>query len=105
MFVFPGIVAEEKTMISHLPDPQIAVVTGDVTMDWNIAHQHLEGEGMAWNSQNRTHAYLQRGGAALLADLIEDVAKDLRQKKQADFDVYQTGAPHKDVDPSDARFH
>ncbi len=72
-------------MISRLFGQKIAVVTGDVTMDWNIAHQHLEGDGMAWNSQNWTHAYWQRGGAALLADLIEDVAMDLRLNNQTDF--------------------
>src|SRR5712692_7010512 len=105
MFVFPGIVVEEKTMISRLFGQKIAVVTGDVTMDWNIAHQHLEGDGMAWNSQNWTHAYWQRGGAALLADLIEDVAMDLRLNNQQIFEVCQTDAPHKDVQPGDARFH
>lgn len=53
--------------------PLTVVVSGDVTMDWNLAREPLgdsEDHGMA-------RASWQRGGAALLADLLQTIGSTL----------------------------
>ena len=73
---------------------KVVVVTGDVTMDWNIAsRRRLEDSAMLWNPENLTRACWQRGGAALLADLIAAVAETLRQDRRADFAVRHMDTP------------
>ena len=47
------------------------VVTGDVTMDWNIAHQaHALREPTDWTGEAKSNMNWQYGSAALLAELI-----------------------------------
>ena len=87
-------------------DPKVVVVTGDVTMDWNLARtRRSDSGGAAWNADDCTRAYWQRGGAALLADLIEAVADDLRQTGQPDYSLREMGAPRDQALPGDPRFH
>lgn len=82
------------------------VITGDVTMDWHIVDKQRWSESeTVWNLANWTRACWQRGGAALLADLIEVVAGNLRRKGRGDYTVLQTDAPHRRVHPGDRRFH
>lgn len=82
------------------------VVAGDVTIDWNIARvQRTEGIAQAWNADDLTRAFCQRGGAALLDGLIKAVAENIRKSKQAKVEVRQLGAPSASVSPSDERFH
>jgi hypothetical protein len=86
--------------------PRIAVVTGDATIDWNIARTRLaEGLSAAWNADDSTRAYWQRGGAALLADLITAVAAEMRQAKLGALAVRSVPWPGEHVLPGDARFH
>jgi hypothetical protein len=86
--------------------PNIVVVTGDVTMDWNLARtRRSDGGSSAWNADDCTRAYWQRGGAALLADLIEGVADNLRRAGKAAYVVREMGAPRDKALPSDPRFH
>lgn len=81
------------------------VVTGDVTIDWNIARVQQKGSvSHVWNAEDLTCAFFQRGGAALLADLIEAVAKKLRQPKPANVKILQTNAPRDAVAPGDNQF-
>jgi hypothetical protein len=82
------------------------VVAGDVTMDWHLAlKQRSSGHPSTWNPNDWTRACWQRGGAALLADLIEAVAKGLQRDGHGDFVVRQTDAPRDAVHCSDRRFH
>ena len=82
------------------------VVTGDVSIDWNLARTRgSEGGGAAWNADDCTRAYWQRGGAALLADLIDAVARDAGRGGQAKCEVRQVGAPVEPVHPGDRRCH
>lgn len=86
----------------------LVVVTGDVTIDWNLARTRSSTSGAAvWTAADCTRAYWQRGGAALLADVIEAVAERLRQEGQADYAVRQTGAPQagEPICPDDPRYH
>ena len=41
----------------------------------------------------------------MLADLIEAVADNLRQSKQADFEVRQTDVSRSPITPDDDQFH
>jgi len=82
------------------------VVTGDVTIDWNIARvQRGEGPAHAWNADDLTRAFCQPGGAAMSADLIKAVTKELGQTKQVDIEVRQVGVPSGRITPDDKRFH
>ena len=81
------------------------VVTGDITVDWNIARiRHTEQIVNTWNADDRTQAICTPGGTALLSELIEMVAKDLKQSKQADVSVGRVKIEGS-VSPTDARFH
>ena len=85
---------------------RIVVVIGDVTFDWNIARvQRRDIPAHVWNADDLTRACCQRGGAAMLADLVKAVTRDLRQSKQAKFEIRQTNAPRGPVNPGDDRFH
>lgn len=87
-------------------DAKVVVVTGDVTMDWNLARIQRSKEGpAAWSADDCTRVCWQRGGAALLADLIEAIAKDLREAGKADHVVRTMNAPREPVHPDDSRFH
>ncbi len=87
-------------------DKRIIVVTGDLTVDWNIARiQRSEGLTYAWNADDLTCAFWQPGGVAMVAKLVEAVANGLRQSKQAYFDIRQTEIPEGPVNPNDGRFH
>ncbi len=86
--------------------PKTVLVTGDVTIDWNLARtRRADGGGAFWNADDCTRAHWQRGGAALLADLIQAVAVELRRTGQADFTVRQMAAPRDAVVPGDDRYH
>jgi hypothetical protein len=83
------------------------VVTGDITIDWNLARSRGPGaKGPAWLQDVCAHVSWQRGGAALLADLIKAVAAP------AGFAVLQPRVPAKDPDapaatlqPEDRTYH
>ncbi|MBI2835743.1 MAG: ATPase [Acidobacteria bacterium] len=87
--------------------PRIALVCGDVTMDWNLARtRRADGAGQAsWSADDSTRAYWQRGGAALLADLVEAAAAGLRPDGSADVVLRQTAAPRGSVSAGDRSFH
>lgn len=85
---------------------KIIVVTGDVTIDWNVARvQRSDIPAHVWNADVLTCACCQRGGAAMLADLIKAVTRDLSESKPARFEVRETNAPQDPVSPADNRFH
>src|SRR5436309_1626200 len=68
--------------------PWTVVVTGDVTMDWNLARKRRSNVGaVAWNSDGCTRAYWLSGGAALLADLIEAIAEQLEAKGRFNYSI------------------
>lgn len=72
-----------------MPDKKsekVVIVTGDVTMDWNLARtRRSDGGGAAWSADDCTRAYWQPGGAALLADLVEALRDQLRREGKADY--------------------
>jgi hypothetical protein len=85
---------------------RVVVVTGDVSMDWHLAHPGRLTEGISsWSPDRWTRACWQRGGAALLADVIEAVADRLRQEGKGELSVRQTGAPREPILPRDQQYH
>ena len=78
------------------------VVTGDVTIDWNLARFRAVGKASvvpAWWTDDRIQLYCQRGGAALLARLIEELAVT------GDIDVRKMAIPPNDIYPGDKCYH
>ena len=86
------------------------VVTGDVTIDWNLARgRGSVGGGPIWSPDLCSRATWQRGGAALIADLVEAVATQVRGT--ANYRVLQPEVPGRSggsdtdaVGPEDPRF-
>lgn len=86
--------------------PRSVIVTGDVTMDWHVARgDQAKDHVPVWNPADWARACWQRGGAALLADVIDAVTEELRQGGQGDFAIRQTDAPRDPIHPGDDRFH
>jgi hypothetical protein len=88
---------------------RLVVIGGDVTIDWNLAHRRraVDGAPLAWTAEDCTRAYWQRGGAALLADLVAAVAEELRRIGRADHTIRQMAAPGvgEPIWPGDPHFH
>ena len=84
------------------------IITGDVTMDWNLARSRRSRDGQSfWSASDSTSTFWQRGGAALLADLIEQVAADMQKSDHPPFLIHQTAAAHKflRVHPGSHQYH
>lgn len=82
------------------------IVAGDITIDWNIAWiQRIDIPSYYWSGGNVAGAFCQRGSAALLADLMEEVAVVLGKSKEAGFEVCKGQVADGHVDPGDERFH
>jgi len=75
-------------------------------MDWHIACAHHTAADARWSGvHGLTHTCWQRGGAALLADLIEAIGQHLQQQRGLAYTVHQIAAPKQPVVPGDPRFH
>ncbi|MBE3035877.1 MAG: hypothetical protein IMZ70_02165, partial [Candidatus Atribacteria bacterium] len=82
------------------------VVTGDVTIDWNIARVRRADIIMhVWNAENLTTSFCQRGGVAMLTDLIKSIVRDLNQEKQTNITVRQISTPRGPINPCNNHFH
>ena len=87
---------------------QIIIVTGDITMDWNLARtRRSKGEQTFWSADDTTRAFWQRGGAAMLADLLEEINLDMQKNGVPGYSIRQTAAPGKSsqVQPDDDRYN
>ena len=87
---------------------QIVIVTGDIAMDWNLARtRRSTSDTSFWSADDTARTTWQRGGAALLADLVEAIARDLQKGGAPGFSVRQTGAPRQSgqVQPDDTQYH
>jgi len=87
---------------------QTIIITGDVTMDWNLARMRRSKSDVSfWSADDTTSTTWQRGGSALLADLVEAIAKDMARESAPQFAIRQTGAPSNccQVQPQDGQYH
>jgi hypothetical protein len=90
---------------------RIVVVTGDVTLDWNLARARDPGvQSFSSETEGCSRLKWQRGEAALLADLIEAVAAQIAD--DSPYDIRQVSAPRRtgnptadSIGPEDPRFH
>lgn len=86
--------------------PINVIVTGDITVDWNILLVNQSDEtGEIWNPDDITRACPQRGGAALLADLVTELCSRLKQSNAIPAQIYQTSAVIKPNSPVDPQYH
>jgi hypothetical protein len=93
-------------MVKKSDSRGIVVVAGDVTVDWNLARIHRTDGGVSsWNANDWTRAHCRRGGAALLADLLESVTRQLRAAGGADWQVRRADGSAHSVDPEDRAYH
>jgi len=84
----------EVDIMSDNNADKIVIVTGDVAMDWNLAHSRLcASDPSLWRVCDETKAYWQRGGSALLADLVTEIATELHVSGSPPFSIRQTAAP------------
>ena len=89
----------------HDPN-KVVVVTGDITMDWNIARlRRGDHPRSSWSADDFARAHWQRGGAALLADLVDAIARELERSGATRYQILQTSAPVKPVLPRDDQYH
>jgi hypothetical protein len=78
----------------------VIVITGDITMDWNLARTRRSKDSQSfWSPDDTACIFWQRGGAALLADLVDAVATDLQQKGGSPISIRQIAAPRKSAKP------
>lgn len=82
------------------------VVAGDVTMDWHLARTTSVGsDGSVWNARDSAQLYGQGGGAALLAEAVTAVARELEAAGSGACRVLSSFPPSAPVFPLDPRFH
>jgi hypothetical protein len=87
------------------PAPRHVIVTGDVTMDWNLARtRKLADSGIGWNASDRLEMYGEPGGAALIADLMTESVEKLRNEGIA-LEVSGPSVRTAAIAPADPRFH
>ena len=90
------------------PSDQTIIITGDIAMDWNLARtRRSTSDTSFWSADDTARTTWQRGGAALLADLVEAIARDLEKGGRPGFSIRQTGAPRQSgqVQPDDNQYH
>lgn len=94
-------------MTNKLP-ALLAVVAGDITMDWNLARVSQAKKNLSiWNPNDAVDIRFQRGGAALLADLLEAVSTNLLQESGVSVTLRQQLAPKtcSEINPNDPNYH
>ena len=87
---------------------QIVIVTGDIAMDWNLARtRRSKSDTSFWSADDTTSTTWQRGGAALLADLVSVISAGLQKSTPNQFFIRQTAAPCKSglVQPDNDLYH
>ena len=82
----------------------VIIVTGDVTMDWNIAQEH-DRDGKKWNVDRCSRVWWQRGGAALQADLLRTVSTPLEGSSELVLQIHEPATPQVPVQHGDPRFN
>lgn len=84
------------------------IITGDITIDWNVARtRRSRSDGAIWSTADTCSTSWQRGGSALVADLVEVVARDLQRRGSPTYSIRQTAAPLKNssVQPDNNQYH
>ena len=84
---------------------KVVVVTGDQTMDWNLARpQSFADTGLSWSTSDAIRGYGLQGGAALLAELIRNLAKQIDPGGER-FEILPASARTDGFSPEDTQYH
>ncbi|MHA2022861.1 MAG: RyR domain-containing protein [Candidatus Thorarchaeota archaeon] len=82
------------------------VVTGDVTIDWNIIRTPGSGGvNKVWTSKDTTRACWQRGAAGLVDDLIAELMRQAKRNLEYDYRVVGVGNLGSRISPLDGKYH
>ena len=84
------------------------LVTGDITIDWNFAQIGQENRDPAiWDPKDTVDIFWQRGGASLLADLLDAVGAEVQMDESALICIRQPSTPKtlSEVSLGDPKFH
>jgi len=83
------------------------VVDGDVAIDWNIAQLSEERAGgpLVWNAGDTAHVEGQRGGAAMLGDIVAGVVRRLPDGRGDRLKLHRQQPALSRITPGDGRYH
>ena len=83
------------------------VVAGDITIDWNIAHvrERVASGLLTWNADDTSRACPQRGGALLLADLLDWLFNGPEEGRVVDRRVLRPAVNPSGILPGDLKYH
>lgn len=102
----PGML--EDLTRKYISKDRLVVVTGDSTMDWNLARTgQAKKSASVWSLNDSVDIYWQRGGASLLADLLEAVCANLLAEQSIATSIRQPAVPRlaNEAIPGDPKFH
>ncbi len=87
--------------MSKQKETKTILVTGDVTIDWNVARAQKVDVTNAniWDADVFSKAFCQVGGANLIADLIAEVAVNLKKFKNLQYEINRNIIPPDKVKP------
>lgn len=92
--------------MSDKKNNKTVVVTGDLTIDWNIVRvKRADIIRNVWNAEDLTTAFCQKGGVAMLASLIKSIARNLNKNKQNDITVREVSTPKVPINPCNKNYH
>jgi len=100
-------VSTESSVNERVASPVARVaVTGDVTVDWNIARtRSLVGGGTAWTAEDSVETYPGPGGAAILARLIGEVGAAVTADCGLNVEVSGPSVDLDSISPGDSAYH
>ena len=82
------------------------IVTGDISMDWNIVCANPPSQRISsWSSQRRAYTHLQHGGALMLAAILERLAEYPGALPSKNIRISKPTIPEGKVTPSDLHYN
>ncbi|HNX28420.1 MAG TPA: AAA family ATPase [Syntrophomonadaceae bacterium] len=92
-------------MAGKSPGKKVIVVTGDVTIDWNIARLKREKDtGKAWNDSDMVQIGFKPGGAAMLGCVIQNLVNKMDTITGGSYAVKQVSLAGDEINAADCRF-
>ncbi|MGD9496004.1 MAG: RyR domain-containing protein [Armatimonadota bacterium] len=78
---------------------QVVVVAGDITLDWNLARLSADNMAFTWNPGDAACVCAQRGGAAMLGEVVGELAA------RCGFEVRSFAPLPTDLPPGNPHYH
>jgi hypothetical protein len=81
------------------------VIAGDIAVDWNLARPPSpHRSGATWYTDDSIRPYVQAGGAALVADLLDGIAQKLKENKELEYIISRVLIDGQ-LSPTNAGYH